>query len=239
MLGEASVWWVRAASRWMVRRAMHRSVRGRDRNPDDPGAGRITRRQVRRILRSVWRHERALLPRARLERYPLVGNRINVYLAVLTLAAYRGLKEEGIPEEHAARLFADAGWTVYEAMIRPARWLSRLARRSPRGRMELILRSLMRFPFGQPEDPDAPGYRVEAWTDESGLHTHWTRCPPLQLVQALGEPGELKVFQQSWCCYDYPGAEAMVEGGRFRRTRVMSRGDEVCDMLWSVDEKAR
>lgn len=223
---------------WFLKRAFRRSFRsritGRRRNPDHPEEGRFTRADVDGIVKSAWRELDSLLPAARLDRYLRRGTRLNAFLSVATLAVYRAVRRAGMDKEHAIGLVADAGWPVYRDMIRIPRFPARLLRRTPQGRIDFIVRAFLRFPFAPPADSGAPGYRVEAWKDEAGMHTHWTRCPPLEVFCELCEADELDAFRGTWCAFDYPAAEAMAEGGRFIRPRVLSRGDPVCDMNWTT-----
>ena len=71
------------------------------------------------------------------------------------------------------------------------------------------------------------------------IHTHWTHCPPQafvrELVQAVGDRGEVEAFRRSWCEYDWPGADLIAADGRsghYERTHTLSEGDSVCDMCW-------
>jgi hypothetical protein len=171
---------------------------------------------------------------AGLDRYPRRGTRLNAYLSVATLAFYRAVRRAGVDEEHAIALVADAGWPVYRDMINIPRLAARLFRRTPQRRIDFIIRSLLRFPFAPPADPEAPGYRVVAWKDAAGMHTHWTRCPPLEVFSELCERDEIAAFRGTWCVFDYPAAENMAEGGRFIRSQVLSRGDSLCDMNWTT-----
>lgn len=225
---------------WSLKRGFRRSFRsritGRRRNPDHPEEGRFTRSDVDNIVMDAWQELDSLLPAARLDRYPRRGTRLNAFLAVATLAVHRALLRAGIDKEHAIGLVADAGWPVYRDMIRIPRFPARLLRRTSQGRIDFVIRAFLRFPFAPPADSTAPGYRVRAWTDEAGMHTHWTRCPPLEVFRELCEADELDAFRGTWCAFDYPAAETMAEGGRFIRPHVLSRGDRVCDMTWTTVE---
>jgi len=224
---------------WLLKRAFRRSFRsqitGRRRNPERPQEGRFTRADARAIVKEAWQELDSLLPAAHLNRYPRRGTRLNAYLSVATLAVYRALRRHGVDKHHAIRLLADAGWPVYRDMVRIPRFPARLLRRTAQDRIDFIIRAFLRFPFAPPADPEAPGYRVEAWTDEAGMHTHWTRCPPLEVFRELCEGDEIDAFRGTWCAFDYPAAEAMAEGGRFVRPHVLSRGDSVCDMNWTTE----
>lgn len=66
------------------------------------------------------------------------------------------------------------------------------------------------------------------------MHTHWTRCPPLEVFRQMSEGAEIEVFRRTWCRFDFPAAAAMAPGGRFERPRPLWAGDPVCDMTWTV-----
>lgn len=226
------------ARHWLLKREVRRGFRsalvGRERVPGSARHGRFTRPDVDGIVDDAWAEVETLLPAARLQRFPRRGTRLNVFLAVVTLAAFRALRRAGVDHERAISLTADGGWPVYQRMLRLPRALARLFRRAPQSRMSFIIRSLLRFPFAPPADHEAPGYRVRAWEDDEGMHTHWTRCPPLDVFRALCQGSELDAFRGTWCQFDFPAAEQMVRGGRFRRPHVLSEGDPVCDMTWTV-----
>ena len=89
--------------------------------------------------------------------------------------------------------------------------------------MNFVLKAMMRFPFSA---PGRPGYEVRAWSEPGRFHTHWTYCAPLGFVkrhiERHGERGELEAFYQSWCLYDWPGADVLAGGkagehGHYRR----------------------
>lgn len=103
-------------------------------------------------------------------------------------------------------------------------------------RLRRTIRLLLRFPFsaGEPN-----GYQVETLVEGDRLYTHWTRCPPQQAVRRIigehGDRGDLEMFAESWCRYDWPGADLIAADGRsghYTRARTLSRGDAVCDMCW-------
>ena len=103
----------------------------------------------------------------------------------------------------------------------------------------------MRFPF---DAPGGPGYEVRSWTDDEGMHTHWSYCAPFAFVrrhvERHGDRGELEAFYQSWCLYDWPAADLLAgerahAGVHYRRLHTLSRGDAECDMCWSAGDCAR
>lgn len=216
----------------VLRRALRQKVEGRLIDPDHPELGRLGRAEVRRIERRAWAEMRELVPRADLRRYPLLGNRLNALLGVLTVAAYRAFRDEGLGHDRSIRLFGDAGWSIYRQMLTVPRLVAERLERDPQRRMNVELRMLLRFPFSRPSDPGAPGYHGTMTEQRDRYLTHWTACPPLEMVRRLGGDDELDAFRRTWCQYDWAAAREMVPGGRFERPHTLSYGDEVCDMTW-------
>lgn len=224
----------------VLRRAARATLQGRRLDRSRPEAGRFLREDVDRFLERTWKETTRALGEEDLRRIPSKGNRHNVLLAVLTIGAYHALLDLGIERRYAMELFADVGWKVYERMLQVPTMVAGLRTRDPQRRMDLVLRSLMRFPFGA---PGRPGYEVRAWSDEEGFHTHWTYCAPLgfvrRYVERHGDRGEVEAFYRSWCMYDWPGADVLAGGkagerGHYVRPHTLSRGDPVCDMCWSA-----
>lgn len=220
----------------LLRRAARQVLEGRRLDPERPEQGRWLRSDVDGYLDAVWRRARETVPDARLDELPTLGNRHNVFLAVVTTAAYQVMIDRGIERRYAMELVADVGWKLYAWMLRLAALPARLAHRDPKVRMERTLRALMKFPFSA---PGRPGYEVQVWSEGDRVHTHWTHCPPQAFVRALverrGDRGELEAFFRSWCLYDWPGADVLAgdgERGHYERPHTLSRGDSVCDMCW-------
>lgn len=243
MQDESESRWVRVfagvltfAYRPLVRRASHQVLEGRLLDPENPERGRWLRGDVNRFLANVWNRVADLLPKAKLDALPTYGNRHNVFLAVVTTAAYQVLVEGGVARSYAATLTADVGWKIYARMLNSVALPFRITTRDPQKRMERVLKSLMKFPFSA---PGAPGYEVRAWAEGDRFHTHWTHCPPQTFVRRLAEGeggrGELEAFYRSWCLYDWAGADLLAAdgtSGHYARPHTMSRGDSVCDMCW-------
>lgn len=233
----------RVIYRPVLRLAAMRGLKGRLRDPEDPQQERWVKQDIKKYLSMVWGQVDELTPRAGLDELPSVGNRHNVFLAVMTTGAYRSLLDLEVSEAYARSLMADIGWLIYSWMLRAAGWPFRVLFRDPGKRMEMTLRALMIFPF---DAPGKPGYEVEVWTEGSDTFTHWTHCPPQAYVRNLvdeeGNRGELLAFYHSWCQYDWPGADLLAsdgESGHYTREHTMSCGDNVCDMCWHGQPVAR
>jgi hypothetical protein len=221
----------------VFRRAARQIMEGRLLDPEEPQRGRWLRRDVDAYLAAVQDRVDELLPAARLHELPTRGNRHNVFLAVVTTAAYRALIERGTSRQSAMILVADVGWKVYSWMLVAASLLFRLMSRDPTKRMERTLKALMMFPFSA---PGRPGYEVKAWSEDHKFFTHWSHCPPQafvrQIVTDQQDRGELEAFYRSWCLYDWPAADLLASDGErnhYERPHTMSKGGQICDMCWS------
>jgi len=220
----------------LIRRSARQVLEGRFFDDNDKEKGRFLRDDIDTVLRTTWCNVDELLPRAGLETLPTTGNRHNVFLAVLTTAAYRALIEFGLTRAYAASLIGDVGWKLYALGIKVVSWPFRISTRDSGKRIERTIKVLMIFPFSA---PGRPGYEVKITKQTGQLLTHWTWCPPQAFVRDLvrreGDKGELDAFYNSWCLYDWPGADLMAgdgERGHYTRTRTLSKGDKVCDMCW-------
>ncbi len=188
------------------------------------------------MLEQTWARLDKLLPQAELDVIPTLGNRHNLYLAVITTAAYQVLLENGYSKKRASVLIADVGWKLYELGIKLMSLPFRLTSRDPKKRIEKTIDALMTFPFNT---PGRPGYEAKAVKQDDQMLTHWTWCPPQayvrNLVEREGDGGELDAFYNSWCLYDWPGADLMADDGirnHYQRNKTLSKGDAVCDMCW-------
>jgi hypothetical protein len=165
------------------------------------------------------------------------GNRLMVELADSTLAANVALREMGVAPPAARALVADIGWVVYARMLSLSSLPFRLTSRRPENRLKRTIGSLLLFPFTA---PGAPGYAVDTRIEGDAILTHFTHCPPQtrvrQLTTVTGDAELLAAFRESWCRYDWPGADLIAGDGvrgHYRRRQTLSHGDPVCDMCWS------
>jgi len=231
---------IRALLRREARRAVRQALRGRMWDRSRPERGRLLAHEVDAILARAWQLVDEMLPEARLEQIPARGNRQNVLFAVLTVAAYRALRDAGLEREYAMELVADVAWKVYERGVALPRGIARLLTRDPQRRLEWVLRILLTYPFS---GRGRPGYEVASSSEAGTFRTDWTFCPPFDFARRYAEahddPDAIEVFRRSWCTYDWALTYAIVDDGRdvrghYERPHTLSSGDPVCDMRWSA-----
>jgi hypothetical protein len=220
----------------LLKRSAKQILQGRLLNPNKPKDGRWLWPEVKQLLKSTWGRVDTLLTEAALVDIPTLGNRHNVFLAVLTTAVYQTLLETGLGKHRSASLVADVGWKLYGLGICLMSLPFRLTMRDPGKRVNKTIRALLVFPFNA---PGKPGYEVKVQEQDGKVLTHWTWCPPQAFVRSLtekeGDKGELEAFYKSWCLYDWPGADLMAGDGKrghYERKLTLSKGDPVCDMCW-------
>jgi hypothetical protein len=152
----------------LIRRAARQSLQGRLIDPSQPEAGRFLRADVTVFLGELWRRLPAIMAGEDLSAIDTTGNKNNVLLAGVTVAAYHALLDRGIERRYAMELFANVGWKVYEAMVTVPFILASATITDPQRRMNRVLKWLMRFPFSA---PGLPGYEVQAWAEPGGFNT--------------------------------------------------------------------
>lgn len=177
-----------------------------------------------------------LRPMAQLGGLPNFGSRLMVEFAIYTVAADRTLRDRDLDPASARDVLADIGWSVYRQLLALSSLPARLVARDPGKRVRWSIRGLLIFPF---RPVGAPGYAAEVFRDGEDLHTHFTHCPPQSFARRIadetGDPEALAGFANSWCTYDWPGADLIAADGHrghYIRRRTLSAGDPVCDMCW-------
>ncbi len=220
----------------LIRSSARQILEGRQRDLDNPQNGRWTRKDINQILARTWRRVDRMAQTANLSKLPTRGSRNNVFLAAVTTAAYQELASTGASRDYAAQLVADVVWKLYGLGITIFSLPFRLTSSDPGDRVERTIKLLMKFPFSA---PGRPAYEAKVWREGEETFTHWTWCPPQAFVRELiereGDQGELDAFYQSWCLYDWPGADIMAGDGKcghYERRLTQSKGDKVCDMCW-------
>src|SRR5215204_2500955 len=114
----------------LVRHAARIALEGRHFDPARLEASRFLRANVDTFLNDVHKRMLDLLREDDLSGIPTLGNRHNVFLAALTIAAYHALLAVGLEQRYAMDLFADLGWKIYERMLRQPFFFARLRARS-------------------------------------------------------------------------------------------------------------
>ncbi|MCL4468455.1 MAG: L-2-amino-thiazoline-4-carboxylic acid hydrolase [Deltaproteobacteria bacterium] len=216
---------------------MYQIIEGRYIDRDNPSVGRFSREQVNGLLFGLWSGVDDLLKKTDLKKYTKIGNRQNVYFAIITLAGYRAFLDSGIKKEYATELISDAGWKIFASMIVVPRFLARLFAKNRQKQMNLILRFLLFYPFSSPALASAPGYHSKTWSKDGKFYTYWYECPPHNFFKENAGKEEIDYFYKTWCTFDFSLAKEMVPNGRYERPHCLSLGDNVCDMCWYAKSK--
>jgi len=214
--------------RWILKRAARQGILGRYRDPGQPRLGRFDHQEVTRFTNRSLELFEELLPGANLSQFRSRGNRLNVALAVFTLAAYRALREQGLTRDWATMVFADIGWSIYTIAVNIPLAFIRPFTSDPQKRLNFILRVFLFFPFA--EDP--LGYKRTYWKENDHYRTDWFRCAPFDYFRKHASEEEIDLFRRSWCLYDFALPGLVSPGAHYERPHTLSSGDEVCDMYW-------
>ncbi|MGK7294645.1 MAG: hypothetical protein ACNS61_02315 [Candidatus Wenzhouxiangella sp. M2_3B_020] len=223
--------------RFAISRSMQRILRDRAVKNLQGETVRLLRPDIRGLLERLEPEAEAIRDYAEFDRLPSFGNRLMVEFAVYTAACDRAMRRSNIDPADAQAALSDAGWHIYRRMLLVASLPFRLVTRDPGKRIRWTIQLLLRFPFNA---PGAPGYEVETRVEDGRVLTHFRNCPPQSYIRRLsastGDPDALVAFQESWCRYDWPGADVIAGDGvrgHYRRRQTLSRGDPVCDMCWA------
>lgn len=199
--------------------------------------------EINTFLASLEQEAESLRPVAQLDSLPSFGNRLMVELAVYTAACDRLLRRSGIAPAKAREVVAAMGWDIYRRMLAFSSLPAKLVTRDPGRRLRWTIRMLLWFPFNA---PGAPGYAVDTRIEGGDILTHFSHCPPQSFVRKLSEqtddPDLLEAFRQSWCLYDWAGADIIAgdnHRGHYTRRYTLSHGDSVCDMCWAAHASGR
>lgn len=219
---------VKSLSKYLFRRAAYRIMIGRYRDPQMPALGRFTRQDIKPVLTEIFTLADQLVPQARLSRLRKRGNRFNTVLGVYSLAAYRVMRQAGIPHERAIELFGDIGWQLYRIGVNLPLLFIRPFTRNPQTRLNFVLRAFLFFPFS--EDPE--GYHRTYWREKDHYCTDWHRCVVYDYFKDQGTEEEIEFFRKTWCLYDFALPRLIHPQGYYERPHTLSSGDPVCDMRW-------
>lgn len=228
--------------RWLlwknVRRTCHRHLATRTLRLASGDVLRWLPEDTDSFLDTLARETAGMRAVADLPRLPNFGSRLMVELAIYTVAADAALRAHGVEIACAHSVVADVGWDLYRHMLGLSSLPSRIISRDPGRRLRWTIRGLLIFPF---HAVGAPGYETKVFRNGDDLHTHFTHCPPQTFARAIAErredPELLEAFRQSWCRYDWPGADLIAadgERGHYQRPHTLSAGDPVCDMCWKA-----
>lgn len=197
---------------------------------------RWLRSDIKFFLSEVSSSAASLRTLAQLGALPDFGSRLMVELAIYTVAADRMLRDRDLDPASARDVLADIGWSVYRRLLAISSLPARLVTRDPGKRLRWSIRGLLIFPF---RPIGAPGYAAKVFREGEDIHTHFTHCPPQSFARRIadetGDPEALAGFANSWCRYDWPGADLIAADGHrghYIRRRTLSDGDPVCDMCW-------
>ena len=163
-----------------------------------------------------------------------LGNYINEYAGLLTLAIYRALVKEKIAPDYAIKLVGDIQWQAivnakgHTPIISPLRKkLAKLTAKDPLAFLEKLLKDAMKYPYSE------PGYKMKFYKDKDVYCMDIYSCPAFDFYKQFGQE-EMNLFRKTWCTFDFSAAERLVEGGKYLREHTLSDGDEVCDMRWFI-----
>jgi len=222
----------------VLARAAMKTLIARQMTMRDGSVQRWPKPKISAYIRDLPRVADQVRKSAALDDLPTRGSRLMVELSVLTIAAYRLMLTRDVQPADARRAVADVGWRVYALGLRLTSLPFRLSSRDPGKRLRRTLRVMLRFPFN---GAGAPGYEVVAEEKGDDFLTHFTHCPPQSFVRRLvaeqGDQGDLEAFIESWCQYDWPGADVIAADGKpghYLRRKTLSNGDNVCDMCWKA-----
>ena len=225
---------IRLLLRLLVRRAARRVLSDRELEDTTGRRLRWLPPEIARFENALDTEAQALRPGAGLEDLSGFGNRLMVELAVFTVACDLALRKANLAPVSARGVVSDLAWNLYRRMLAKASLPARAVTRDPGRRLRWTLSILLRFPF---HAPGAPGYAVTTRIEGQDIFTHFTHCPPQSYVRRLSEeaadPEVLEAFRQSWCRYDWAGADIIAGDGargHYTRRKTLSHGDPVCDM---------
>lgn len=206
----------------------YRIIVGRYISIEEPKQGRYTKQQLKEIYKKIKTEQYELLIQSDLSQYKSSGNRLLVFCGVLSLAAYRGLINEGVTHQYATLLIADVMWKLYIFGVKFLWLIFGLIIRNPQKRLNFTLRILCKYPF----NPDAKGYQFKLQTMPDHLSMNFTQCAVHQFIKMTGNDEEMDFFRNSWCLYDFALPSYLIESGHYEREHTLSHGDNICDMKW-------
>ncbi len=110
--------------------------------PGSPEKGRLLEHQVKSFVASFWGEMNDIDLAVAFETLPSLGNQHNVFLAAITVAAYRVLIKSGLGRGYALDLMGDLGWQVYISIVGVPKFMAKLFARTPQKRLILFCSTL-------------------------------------------------------------------------------------------------
>lgn len=205
-----------------------RELKGRYIYIEQPKHGRLTKRRLKETYKKIKEEQKRLQTQAELSQYKSHGNRLMVFCGVISLAAYRGLRNEGLSHQYATQLVADVIWKLYILGAKTLWLATSLIAREPQKRLNYTLRILCKYPF----NTDPKGYQFKLQIMPDHLSMNFTQCAVHQFIKTLGSDEEMDFFRNSWCLYDFALPAYLTAGGSYEREHTLSHGDNICDMRW-------
>jgi len=205
-----------------------RVLKGRYISIEEPSKGRFSKRKLKEIYEKIKREKNKLQLKPEAVLCKSHGNRLMVYCGALSLAAYRGMRNEGLSHQYATLLVADVVWKLYILGAKAVWIVTRLISSIPQKRLNIALRILCKYPF----NADPAGYQFTLHTMPDHLATDFTQCAVHQYMKITGSDEEMDFFRNSWCRYDFALPGYLIKGGHYKRKHTLSHGDSVCDMKW-------
>lgn len=205
-----------------------RDLKGRYIYNEQPHQGRFTKKQLKGIYNKIKEEQKRLRTQADLSQYRSYGNRLMVFCGVMSLSAYRELRNSGLSHLYATQLVSDVVWKLYITGAKAIWFVTGLITREPQKRLNYTLRILCKYPF----NADPKGYQFKIQILPNHLSMDFTQCAVHQFMKNLGNNGEMDFFRNSWCLYDFALPAYLTAEGGYEREHTLSHGDNVCDMKW-------
>lgn len=212
----------------LFRMFFFRELEGRYVSIEQPKLGRYSKRKLKELYKKVKDEINILHAKYDMSQYKSHGNRLMVFCGVMSLAAYRVLRSEGVTPQYATLLIADVIWKLYILSAKILWLVTGLMTRKPQKRLNYTLRILCKYPF----NPDPNGYQFKLISMPDHLSMDFTQCAVHQFMKIVGNDEEMDFFHNSWCLFDFALPGYLIEGGGYEREHTLSHGDNTCDMKW-------
>lgn len=198
-----------------------------------PENGRYTKRRLKVIHNRIKYTVNQLMQRADNPSCKSHGNKLMVFCGIISLAAYREMRNEGVSHQYATILVGDVIWKLYILGVKPLWIIAGAFTRNPQKRLNYTLRILCIYPF----NTDKNGYQYTLQTMSDHLAMDFSQCVVHQFMKTAGSEEEMDFFCNTWCLYDFALPPYLVNGGSYERMHTLSHGDNICDMKWYAAPK--